>query len=282
MTTPKDERDPFAGLPVVTTRVARAGYDDHRYFGYGALADLRGQENYAGVMAMAVCGRRVSEEDRRMLDDLSVIMSAADPRIWPLKLCRLLASYGGTLASFAGAQLCLEGELIGPWTTRSAAETLVELRTAIGERLDDETFVAEEMMALLARKKRLIGYGVPFRDRDERLDAVREEVVKRGWHTRPFWRLQERFSMLTRSERNLGPNLGTGVSALLLDMGFTIDEVPAVTIFMNQNCFVATAVEGARQRPAILRSLPPHTATYVGRPPRTSALARPRDRREDG
>jgi hypothetical protein len=269
-----EEREPSMDLPVVTTKVARAGHDDHRYFGYGAIRDLLGKETYAGVTAMAVCGRRVSREDRQMLDDLSVIMCAADPRIWPLKLTRLLASYGGVLAAFGGGQLCIEGDLIGPWTTRYAAETFVELRRLIGDRLDDDLFVEAEMKGLLQRKKRLVGYGVPFRERDERLDAVRAEVEKRGWHVRPFWRLQEAFSILVRSERNLGPNLGAGVSALLLDMGFTTEEVPAVTIFINQNCFVANAVEGARQKPAILRALPEHTVTYVGVPPRTSPRAR--------
>lgn len=273
MSDERRENDEPGAPATVTTKVARAGFDDHRYFGFGALAELRGHEDYAGVTAMAVCGRRISVEDRRMLDDLSVIMSAADPRIWPLKLCRLLASYGGTLAAFAGAQLCIEGDLIGPWTTRYAAETLVELRGRIGDRLDDAAFVESTMKALLARKKRLVGYGVPFRQRDERLDAVREEVKKRGWHVRPFWRLQEAFSVLTKSERNLGPNLGTGVSALLLDMGFGVDEVPAITIFMNQNCFVANAIEGARQQDPVLRSLPPETVEYVGPPPRTSPRA---------
>lgn len=268
-----EEREPVVSLPPLVTKVARALHDDHRYFGYGAIKELLGHETYSGVMAMAVCGRRVSLEDRQMLDDLSVIMSAADARIWPLKLTRLLASYGGVIAGFAGGQLCVEGDLIGPWTTRYAAETLVELRRVIGDRLDDAPFVEAEMKALLQRKKRLVGYGVPFRQRDERLDAVRVEVTKRGWHLRPFWRLQEAFSLLTRSERNLGPNLGTGVSALLLDMGFTVDEVPAMTIFINQNCFVATAVEGARQKAPILRSLPAETVRYVGAPPRKSPRA---------
>jgi hypothetical protein len=268
-----EERDPSTGLPVLTTRVGRAGSGDHRYFGHGTFTELLGTENYAGVMAMAVCGRRICDDDRRMLDDLSVIMSAADPRIPPLKLCRLLASYGSVLASFAGAQLCLENDLIGPWTTRYAAETLVELRRLVGDRIDDAAFVEAEMNALLQRKKRLVGYGVPLRRRDERLDALRAEVTRRGWHARPFWQLQEAFSILVQSQRKLGSNLATGVSALLLDMGFSVEEVPALTTFLMQNCFAANAVEGARQAPAILRALPPDTVTYVGLPPRASPRA---------
>ena len=44
-----------------------------------------------------------------MLDDLAVILSgAADPRIWPLKITRLVGSYGGTIAGFVAGQLCTE------------------------------------------------------------------------------------------------------------------------------------------------------------------------------
>lgn len=260
-------------VPSVVTRVARAGYDDHRYFGYSLFTELLGSETCTGLNAMAVMGRRVDGASRAMLDDLAVIMTVADPRIWPLKVTRLVASYGGTLAAFAAGHLVLEGDLLGPWSTLYAAELWDELRGAIGVGIADAAHVEREMSSLLARRKRLAGYGVPFRSRDERMDALRTRVEQRGWHERPIWRLQETFSRRVQTERGIAPNIAAGAAALLLDLGFTVPEVPAIMTVLMQANFVANAIEGARQAPAVLRSLPLEAATYVGVPPRKTPRA---------
>lgn len=258
-------------VPAIITRVARAGYGDHRYFGYSTFTELLGSETYTGLIAMAVSGRRVDNPTREMLDELAVILAVADPRIWPLKLTRVVASYGSTIAAFAAGQLCGEVELLGPWTTLYSAELWDELRKGIGDdSLTDPARVEAEMTSLLARRKRLIGYGVPFRPRDERMVALRQRVELHGWHERPFWRLQAMFSRRVQADRGLGPNILAGASALLLDMGFTVAQVPAMMTFLMQNNFAASAIEGARQAPAVLRSLPVDTATYVGVAPRKS------------
>lgn len=261
--------------PVIVTRVAHAGYTDVRYFGYSTFDELLGSETYMGLNAMAVTGRRIDRESLDMLDELSVIVTVADPRIWPLKLTRVVASYGGTLVAFAAGQLCLESDLLGQWTTLYAAELWDELRRAIGDdHMADVARVDAEITALLARKKRLAGYGVPFRERDERMDALRKRVEQRGWQDRPFWRLQDVFSRRVQAERAIGPNITAGVAAVLLDMGFTVPQVPAMTTFFLQHMYAATAIEGARQAPAVLRSLPIDTVNYIGEPARKSPRAK--------
>jgi len=257
----------------IPTRVAHGGHDDNRYFGYSTFAELLGDETYTGLNVMAVAGRRVDRASREMLDDLAVITTVADPRIWPLKLTRVVASYGGTLAAFAAGQLCMEGDLIGPWSTRFAAELWAELRNAIDDDCADDTRVQAEMTSLLARRKRLVGYGVPFQAHDKRFFALRQRVEQRGLQGGPHWRLQEAFSRRVEAERGLGPNILAGASALLLDLGFSVAETPALMTFLAQHNFAANAIEGARQAPAVLRSLPVDTATYVGEPPRESPRA---------
>ena len=262
-------------VPTIATVVAHGGHRDNRYFGYSTFGDLLGSETYTGLNVMAVSGRRVDPETRAMLDDLAVITTVADPRIWPLKLTRVVASYGGTLAAFAAGQLCMEGDLLGPWSTRFAAELWVELRDAIGEdAVGDPDRVNAEVGALLARKKRLVGYGVPFQTHDKRFEALHRRVEERGWQDRPFWRMQEVFTRRVREERALGPNILAGASALLLDMGFTAAQAPGVMTFLAQNNFAANAIEGAQQAPAVLRSLPVECAVYVGEPPRKSPRAK--------
>lgn len=258
-------------VPAIVTHVARAGYDDHLYFGHSTFAELLGAETCTGLNAMAVTGRRLDGASREMLDDVAVLMTVSDPRIWPLKLTRVVASYGATLPAFAVGQLALDGELLGPWTALYAAQLWEELDHAIGDDEGLGTARAEaEMSSLLARRKWLPGYGVPFRPRDERLDALRQRVELRGWQDRRFWRRQELFSRVVQRERGIGPNVGAGVSAVLLDLNLTVAEVPAMLTALMQNNFAAAAIEGARQAPAVLRSLPVDTAHYVGAPPRQS------------
>lgn len=264
-------------LPPITTRVARAGYVDHRSFGWSAFKDLLGHEDYTGLMVMAVTGRRVTEEQRAMFNELAGALNVADPRIWPPKLIRVLSSYGGTLASFAGGMLAMETDFIGPWTIKYSALTLLELRADIGDgHLDDERAVDEGITRLLSRQKKFIGYGVPFRPVDERLEALRACVYRRGRQGLPNWRLMEALTARMKKDRNLGPNIASGVSACILDLGYGADDVAPLTVFMNLNVFVANAVEGARQQPAVLRSLPLDVIDYVGTPPRTSPRARAR------
>ena len=95
---------------MIQTRVARHVFGDNFYFGHAVAGDLLGGETFAGLMAMAAKGRRPSDEERVVLDAIAVILTSADPRIWPLKLTRLVASYGGTLAGFGAGQLAMDGK----------------------------------------------------------------------------------------------------------------------------------------------------------------------------
>lgn len=253
------------------TRVAHAGHGSHRFFGHDLFGELLGKESFTGMVALSIVGRRISTEDKELLDCLSVVLSVADPRIWPLKINRLVGAYGGTLAAF-GAQLCVEGDLIGMWSAGYAAQTLMELRTSL-TKSPDETPEAE-LVAFLETKKRLTGYGVPFRPRDERLDALRECLEKRGRTSLTFWRLQERMSEIVLRTRGIAPNIVIGAAAMLLDMGFEARQVSAMAHFFNYPVFVANAVEAANQAPAILRRLPDETIDYIGPPPRVSARAK--------
>ena len=262
-------------VPSIRTLVARAGYDDHRWFGRSVLGDMLGREGYVDLIVTAVCGRRPDPTARPMLDDLAVAMTAADPRIWPLKLVRVIASYGGTLTAFAAGVLGLEGDLLGAWTTGEAARNLEALAVAVGDDASDHATVERCARALIAERPRLVGYGVAFRARDERYDALCERVRVHGRETLPYWRLQQVLTACIEQERRLPPNISAALAAIWLDLGLRADEVPAATMFLNQNVFVANAVEGARDAAgaAILRSLPVAAIEYVGPAPRISPRA---------
>lgn len=267
---------------MITTRVAALGFPDHRFRGYSVLRELVAHETTASLIALSIGGRRLSPDETAALDDLAAILLVADPRIWPLKLIRVVASYGGALAGYAAGHMVVEGDRIGPPTSRYAAELLVELREAVGARLDDRAAIAEEARRLIANRKRLIGYGIPFRPFDERYVALRERVVRRGRADLPYFRLQDVLSEVVKTDRRLPPNIGIGSAALLLDMGFDPVESAAIIHFVNQPVFIANAYEAGTEPSPELRVLPPGAIAYSGVAPRESPRARERDGSSSG
>jgi len=252
----------------VLTRVARARWDDHRLRGWGALTELAGNETYMGVTALAASGRRLTSDERAVLDDLAVILSgAADPRIWPLKITRLVGAYGGTIAGFVAGQLCTECNAIGPWVTGPSAEMLIAVRDGCAGAAGEQ--FAVRARGVLARYDRLPGFGVAFRPQDERLLALRRQLEKVGRTSMPWWTLLERVSEIVRADRRLEPNVAAACAATLLDMGFSARQAQVITNFANQNTFVANAIEAAEQASPVMRRLPVESVRYVGPPPRS-------------
>ena len=258
---------------MIRTRVALHVLGDNLYFGHRAIGDLLGGETSTGLMAMAATGRRPSDDERVVLDAIAVVLTSADPRIWPLKLTRLVASYGGTLAGFGAGQLAMEGKSIGPWTAGAAANELVALREAIGDRLGDRDTVESKVRDRVERRPRMVGYGVPFRDRDERMEALREQVIRLGRDKLPFWTLQVALSSGMMHKWGIAPNAAIGVSAVLLDLGYTPLQASAISAFLNQNVFAANAFEAAQQRAPAMQKLPDEAVAYVGPAPRSSPRA---------
>jgi hypothetical protein len=262
----------------IVTRVARARWEDHRFRGWGALHELAGQESYLGMTALAATGRRFDAQDRAVLDDLAVILTgAADPRIWPLKITRLVGSYGGTIAGFAAGQLCTECDAIGPWVTGPAGCLLVAVASAASPGED----FAAAVRGVLKDVRRLPGFGVAFRPHDERLLALRRRLEVHGRTRRRWWMLLERLAEVVRADRGIEPNVAVACAATLLDMGMSPREAQTVTNFANQNTFIANAIEAADQSSATLRELPASRVRYVGREPREMPRAAVRRREAD-
>jgi len=258
---------------MIVTRVAALGFPEHRFRGHAVFGELFGHETVSSLIAMAIAGRRLTREEASILDDIAAATLVGDPRIWPLKIIRLVASFGGVLAGYAAGHMAIEGDRIGPPITRYAAEMLVELRASVGERIDDRAVIASAARDLIARRKRIIGYGIPFRPYDERYVVLRESIVARGRAELPYFRIHDVLSDVVREERRLAPNAGIGVAAILLDMGFSPDELAAIFHFVNQPVFMANAYESATQAASELQSLPVDAIAYAGLAPRNSPRA---------
>jgi hypothetical protein len=257
---------------VIETRVGRADWGENQFCGYAVHEALAGHEGWAGALALAIGRRRISAEDAALLDDAAVCTIAADPRIWPLKITRLVNSYGSVLAGFCAGHL-LEEAVLGPWPSRTAAKFLVEVHDALGDRVGDAGAVEDLLLGELARGRKLPGVGVPFRPVDERLAAFAECVKRRGRDSGTYWKLMTAIDDVVHRHKKIRVNQILALAAAMLDVGFTTDQVPVLTTAMLDLCYYANAVEGAEQRPEMLRRLPVDCVDYVGREARLSPRA---------
>jgi hypothetical protein len=257
---------------VITTRVAQAVQGDNRFRGFGVNADLAGRDGWTSIVSLAIGGPRLSALDAAMVEDLAVCSLAADPRIWPLKITRLVASYGVTLPAIAVGHLALEGAIVGPEPTGKAAETLVSWVERLGEQVNDPRAIEALVDDLLAQG-RAAGFGVAFRARDERVEGIKACVVKRNRDKGKHWQLVMAIDALMVDKRKVQLNLAMASAAVLLDLGFTPPQVRMWMSAYLDVCFYANAVEGAEQQSAVLRKLPDDAIDYVGREPRLSPRA---------
>jgi hypothetical protein len=233
------------------------------------LADLAGTTSLSGLVAIAISGRRLGADEERMLDDLAVCLAVAEPRIWPLKLTRLVASYGGAMAGFCAGHAMIEGSIVGGWASVAAGELLEELSGDVADGLDDDARVDACCEALVGRTRRISGFGVPFRPRDERVIALGKCVEQRGRARGRYWRLMSALTATTRRVRGLEVNMGSATAAVLLDLGFKTTAIGPITVMLMANFFLSNAIEGAEQREPVLRELPAALVRYVGTPPRS-------------
>lgn len=254
----------------ITTRVGHAAWGENYYFGHAVNAELAGNESYTGLVALAVGEKRLSPEERAVLDDIAVIMTVADGRIWPLKMTRVIASYGTTLPAIAAANLCIERAMIGHWTSGTAARALVDLERALDGNLDNRARIEAYVKERLAEGQRWMGFGVPFRDHDERVESLTRCLAARNRENLRYFSLLSVLSDVLHAEKGLRPNVGAAVGAACLDLGFTPSEVSLLSVALGQTDYLSNAWESARQAREVLRRFPESNVKFVGAPRRQS------------
>jgi hypothetical protein len=262
-------------LPPLTerTRSAHWAFEEPRYFGHRVFTELAGRESWTSMMALSIFGRRLSPELCGVLDDAVGVLTLADPRIWPLKVTRIVGTYGSMLPALCAGMLMEHEARIGPWACVGAAEALCKLHTELAGNLDP-AHVCEVVAAYRKTHRFVSGFGTPFRDRDERVVAFRECLERRGRTELPYFRTLQAISIAIKDTANAQLNIGGVLAALLLDMGLAPPEIGAMVVALAQHMFFAQAIESAREPNLVLRNLPAEYVTYCGTGPRSSPRAR--------
>ncbi len=261
--------------PHLPTRVAHAGARDHLLRGCSIFNEIVGKRSLMQANVFAITGRWLDASDAGLLEDLAAVLIGADPRIWPNKVVRLLSAYGSSAAGIAAGELLLDGAWLGFRVGGAVARLLQEVRRRMGPQGDDSTLL-QVLRALRKERRFLPGFGVAFRDRDERLERLVHAVRARGADGRPWWRLLEAIRGLD-DPRLPPPNIGLGGACILLDLGFDPVELEEVAAFLGEVNFRANAAEGAAQAPEVLRHLPEAFIDDRCTPPRRSPRAEAKD-----
>ncbi len=249
------------------TGVAAARWDDNLFCGNSVRDALAGNITAWSSIALAVRHRALTPDEEALLDDVVVCALAADPRIWPLKIVRLLSSYGHVTTGTIAGMYCTEAARIGWRAYFIAGEFLASLAAC-----PDPQARRAEVEARLSRKETLPGYGVAHRRQDERATALAACLANRGRTGGKHWTIASEVDAALAS-RGIRINMGAAGAAVLLDLGFSVDQLLALGPYLVYPNYLANAVEGAKQAPRILRQLPEATLDDRTPPPRKSPRA---------
>ena len=249
----------------ILTHVAHTGADELRFRGKRVFAELLGHASVGQMIVLGASGKMLDAEDVAIIDDIVTAMSSADPRLWPFKVTRLASSHGVAAYGVAATLIAGEGGMYG---TNRLLDSVRWLRELAAEPNGDD----DAIFAALQRGAR--GFGVLYRNRDERFEALVQQLVKRGRHDRPFAALTVRAVRVARERLQLEPHAFLAVAALGLDLGLDEGAVAMLGLLLLFHDALANAIEGAAQSPHSLQCLPRDRIDYRGKTPRVSPRAK--------
>lgn len=255
-------------LDPIETRVGWVAFGEYEHFGMKLYADFLGKCSFLGLAAFSLTGKVFTAADVALLDDIAVCMHCPEPRVWPAKFARLVASSGRFSTGMLAGWATLDSE-IGLASTEGAASLLVALRNHVGD-VEDPTSAVEEF---IRSREELPGFGVHGRRVDERVDALRSSIGRHARGNLPYWRLAEVLWKVAHRERNLDPSFFAAVCAAMLDLGIEARRIPPLLSLLFQPSYLAHTVEGADLKSPSLRHLPETVVAYVGAAPRRSPRA---------
>lgn len=250
----------------IFTRVGQIIDGDNRFFGRSALEEWPREIACASDALLVSLGiSEITPGHREVMRVLTIALTSPDARVWPLKLTRLLASYGDALAGYFGAQLVTAGQIMGPGAGTAAALGLARIASEVGTDPTDAA-VARAVASWRERSGgRCAGFGIPFRDVDERRVGIIRLLAGGPITRRPHWRLHEQVVLAMQPAP---PNCAITAAAMLLDLGVAADRVGIALTTVMSHVFLAHALEAAEQDGARAHALPVDRIEFRGAAPR--------------
>jgi hypothetical protein len=251
----------------IYSRVGHILDGDNRFLGQSTFDGWNrtlGSSTDAVLVALGIT--ELDAHSRDVARIVAVCLTSPDARVWPLKLTRLLASYGNPMVGLFGGQLATAGKVMGPGAAIQSGHGLVWISQQIeGSPTDPQ--IAEVVAAWCARGNgRFGGFGVPFREIDERRTAMLRMVEGTSIVHGHYWKLHKR---VVQAMNPVQPNCVISMSAALLDIGVHPDDLGAAFAILMTHIFLAHAREACAIDGSRAYALPPECVDYKGTPYRT-------------
>lgn len=249
----------------IITHVAYCGMDENRFCGHSVFNSLITSESFLGMTALSLLNRRIAREEQQLLDLFSVILTAADPRIWPLKAGRLVAVYGSPESGLLASSLCLIGSKMGPQTVVASAALLQEIRSNIDFEQVTSEALCDTALTVMKKHRFVPGFGAPGRKYDKRLLVLDEHIQRLKRHDLPYYQIKT--AMIGAARRlsiHAPPNISLGIAAACLDIGFEPADLGLLSFLLATNTFLANTAESAREPAADIKHIPENRVRYVG------------------
>jgi hypothetical protein len=224
------------------------------------------------LCSMAIRGPQLDATDIGIMNDIATCHLAADPRLPPMKLLRLASAYGGYISALGAFYAAQDHVSIGLAMARRCAKFLYNLCSDLEQAnaVEDDAALEQTLISRRQQRVRLDGYGVPVRAVDERAAALMRCVVRRNRDKGVYYRLMLRCNQILTRLYRLPVNLAGVLAAISLDIGFTPEQLHAMSIPFTIAPFLANIAEGSQQAPSLLQCLPTEVIAYAGPPPRLS------------
>jgi hypothetical protein len=244
------------------TRAGHIAYGRNRFCGADVFDTLAHEvRTPIDLLIRSFGGRTLDDEDREVLRCVSLALTSPDARVWPLKLTRVLASHGNLFAGFYGAQLANFTDIIGPNAATSCARALATIAAA--------TDIDAAVARFLERKQVIGGFGVPFREEDERLVELERLLANHPITHRKPWLVSRALARALRQRNNVRPNVVSALAAIVLDLAIAPHRAGLFVGVMMAHTYAAHTLE-ACDDDARLRELDFRHVDFRGRAPRRS------------
>lgn len=250
----------------IDTRVGQIVEGDNRFLGRSVFEEWsHALTSQADGLLAAVGVHELSPVNRESLRLLVLCTLSPDARVWPLKLTRLIASHGDAAIGYFGGQLVSTGKIMGPGAVTQAARGLRWITAEVGDEPSDAA-VAEAVKAWLVRcGGRFGGFGVPFRDEDERRVGLLRLTEGGPIEQRRHWRLHEQ---VVAALAPLRPNCAISFAAMMLDMGVEPEHCGLFLSVSMSQMFLAHAIEASISDGARAHTIATGSIDYQGTSPR--------------
>lgn len=231
-------------MKVIKTRVGLNTVDNNYYCGFDVREDLVGNSDTLDLVTLAAINRKLNVVDKEIIYALASSQCVADPHAWPLKIGRCAASKGRFFQGMAAVISYFEEASHGPHETKASACLIVEWFEGTEKNVLLEGYLNRHLLP---------GFGVYGRKKDERVFAFKRWFIDSGFQTGRYF---DAYSELTSSLPERHENNTLITAAILLDMGFSVEDMEAMALFILFPPLFANVLEAAKDKNPEMQDIP--------------------------